>query len=204
MGKNKLILILLFIFPTIDAQVVKFSSGVSISSMPSSQSEILNKYITKCYLSVGYDYFEHKYFYLSSEIAYTSLGGRGNNAYINLTPVDIIESWSYLHVNTTLRLKYNFNKAHLYLGCGPKLDILMNDNKFKNIFFSDLSGYHMNSLSFGGKLEVGVAYDYNQIRLGLNAAYLLNIGSVGSGGDSGYLKFHRNTLFFVLSVGYKL
>lgn len=62
----------------------------------------------------------------------------------------------------------------------------------------------MNNLSFGGKLELGVAYDYRKMRLGFNTSYLLNIGNVGSGGKSGYIKFRRNALLFVLSIGYKL
>lgn len=204
MRKNIFLLIFLSIFLTLNAQFVKTSGGVSVSSMPSSQNDILNKYIAKYYASVGCDYFEHKQFYLSSEVAYTSLGGRGDDAFINLTPVNILESWDYLHINTTFRIRYFLNKTHLYLGCGPKLDILMSSNDFKGLFFSDLIGYHMNKLSFGGKFEIGVAHDHKKIRLGLNASYLLNIGSVGAGGDSGYLNFDRNVLLFALSIGYKL
>lgn len=204
MKKYIYLFFLLLVAVTTNAQVIKFSNGVSLSSMPSSQSDMLSRYIAKYYVSVGYDYFEHKHFYLSSEIGYTSLGSRGNNTFINLTPVKISESWNYLHINTTFRLKYSLNKTHFYVGCGPKLDILTSSNKFKNVFFSNLVGYQMNNLSFGGKLEVGGAYDYKKIRLGLNASYLLNIGSVGSGGDSGYLKFRRNALLFALSIGYKL
>lgn len=204
MRKNVFMLIFLLIVSVVNAQIIKISSGVSVSSMPSSRNEMLNKYIAKYYASVGCDYFEHKSFYLSSEVAYTSLGGRGNNAFIDFTPVTLLESWDYLHVNTTFRVRYFLQKTHLYLGCGPKLDILMSDNNFKGVFFSNLVGYHMNKLSFGGKLEMGVAHDYKKIRLGLNTAYLVNIGSVGAVGDLGYLNFHRNALSFVLSIGYKL
>lgn len=194
----------MFVFSAINAQIVKLSSGVAVSSMPSSQSEILSKYIAKYYVSVGYDYLEHNCFYLSSEIAYTSFGARGKNTYIDISPAKVLESWEYLHLNTTFRVRYFFNKAHLYVGCGPKLDILTSHDKFKSPFFADLVGYHMNNLSFGGKFETGVAYDLKKIRLGLNASYLLNIGNVGTGGDIGYLNFRRNALLFVLSIGYKL
>lgn len=206
MKKNILLITFLLIFSTINAQVIKLSNGVSVSSMPSSQIERLSKYIAKYYVSVGYDYFEHNYFYLSSEIAYTSFGALGKNTYINITPVKVLESWDYLHINTTFRIRYFINKTHLYFGCGPKLDILTSNDKFKSKFFPTVSGYryHMNNLSFGGKLELGVAYDYRKMRLGFNTSYLLNIGNVGSGGKSGYIKFRRNALLFVLSIGYKL
>lgn len=203
MRGNAFLLILLLVVSTIDAQIVKFSSGMSVSSMPS-RSEVLNRYIAKYYTSVGCDYLEHKYFYLSSEFAYTSLGGRGNNGFINLSPTRTMEMWNYLHLNTTFRVRYSFDQIHLYLGCGPKLDILVDDDKFKSPFFSNLEGYRMDNLSFGGKLEMGGAYDYRKICLGLNVSYLLNIGSVGVGGDTGYLKFHRSAFLLVLSIGYKI
>ena len=177
------------------SQVIKFSNGVLISTTTNQKKTFMNESVASYTASIGVEYLEHKYFYLSSEIGYVQLGGKESDAYIDAVHASVCEKWNYLQLNTTFRVKYPINHTHFYLGLGPKLDMLLDSQRFKSSFLADLPG--LNRATVGAKTEVGVAYDFSKVRIGLNYSYSFNFMPVARG-----LYNHNHAV--MLSIGYRL
>lgn len=177
------------------SQTIKISNGVLFSNTTDRQKEFMNKMITSYSFLVGLDYLEHKYYYLSSEIGYTKLGGKENEAYIDATRVSVYETWDYIQANTMFRIRYPINFFHVYVGFGPKIDFLLENQKFKSDFLKDMPG--LNRVNVGAKVEMGISNDFKRMRIGLNYSYGFNFMSIGSG-----LYNYQHSV--MLSVGYKL
>lgn len=195
--KKIILFSILSLCTTLHSQIIKIENGVSLSSMYSSKFDILNSKVSNYGLNVGCDYFEHKLYYLSSEIGLVTKGGKENIS-LGDNNFNVDESWQFVHLNTTIRVKYQVDNAHLFVGIGPKLDFLVGSGKFTDSLYS---GYEMAKLSFGSKAEVGLVQDINRIRLGLNCSYLINFGGVA---QSPYINISNNTYSLMFSIGYKL
>lgn len=195
--KKIILFSILSLCTTLHSQIIKIENGVSLSSMYSSKFDILNSKVSNYGLNVGCDYFEHKLYYLSSEIGLVTKGGKENIS-LGDNNFNVDESWQFVHLNTTIRVKYQVDNAHLFVGIGPKLDFLVGSGKFTDSLYS---GYEMDKLSFGSKAEVGLVQDINRIRLGLNCSYLINFGGVA---QSPYINISNNTYSLMFSIGYKL
>jgi hypothetical protein len=191
--------IALFFSLVLFSQTIKIETGLSYSSMNSDKFGMLNEGIINYSVIAGCDYFDHKLFYLSSEIGYIKKGGKETNISIFEDVIDIKDTWHYVHINTTLRFKYQIDQSHFYIGIGPKLDVLVGSNKFADIIYSD--GYEMNKISFGCIAELGVAQDLNRFRVGVNYSYLVNFDEVGK---SLYNNVYNNTHLIRFSIGLKL
>ena len=202
-------LTLLFLTITISSfsQILKVKNGISFSSLELTESpadiseaEFLGENITTYSFIVGLDYFEKKWFYLSSEIGYLKKGGEQNiEIFPNNGTENIKESWGYLHLNTTARLPIRLkNHAHFYMGAGPTFDVLIDSDTFESSFYE---GHVLNSTIFGLKGEVGFAMDFKKIRVGLNASYLYDIDNLG-GTES--LEYKNQAYQIMLSLGYRL
>lgn len=191
-----------FVFLTVVvAQVFKIENGLSFSSMTSQKFELLNQRITSYSIFAGYDYWEHKNYYLSSEMGYVRKGGKEYFSRNTETPeVELSDYWDYLQLNTTLRLKYPYRNSHVFIGLGPKLDFLVSSKDFKDEIFSNV-GYQMHSVSYGAKIEAGFVKDLKKVRIGLNGSYFLNINGMGK---SEYNKLNNNTFLIMFSAGYKI
>ncbi|TXD82199.1 PorT family protein [Subsaximicrobium wynnwilliamsii] len=199
--------LLVFVSFSSFAQTLKVKNGISISSMDLTESEavisgfeILNQNIVTYSFSFGLDYFESKYFYLSSEVGYLQKGGKEENEFL---PSDngarIKESWSYIHLNTTARFPIRFrNNTHIFIGAGPKLDILIDSNKFDSSIYE---GYIINSTVFGAKGELGFVKDFEKIRVGLDFSYLYDFNNTGG---TEFLEFKNNAYQIMASLGYKM
>ena len=199
MKKYHLIILLLLVCSSIFSQIIKIENGLSYSSMDSKKFSMLGENITNYSFLAGCDYFDHKFYYISSEIGFIQIGGKetkvptSNNALI-----DLQDTWQYIHLNTTLRLKYQYKESHVFVGIGPKLDVLVSSNKFTDAIYA--GGYEMNKFAAGCKGEIGIAQDINKIRLGLNYSYLLNFGGVGK---SIYNNVSNKTSTVMFSIGYR-
>jgi hypothetical protein len=94
--------LLLISTPVIFSQTIKLENGISISSMNSEKFTLLNKNIHSYSMTLGCDYWEHPYFYLSSEIGYIRTGGKDQilllySEHSNPIPTTIVKRLDYLH-----------------------------------------------------------------------------------------------------------
>ena len=199
MKKLYLSFIAFFFCSALYAQTIKIENGVTCSSMRTNTIDILNRNILDYSLFVGCDYLDHEHYYLSSEIGYTTKGGKETAEIFIDGPIDIQDTWQYLHLNTTFRYKYNVNVSHLFVGIGPKVDVLIGSTEFPDVIYKDY--FEMNRFSFGCIAEMGVAQDVGKLRFGVNYSYFINFGSVG---QSQYCKVYNNTHLLRLSIGYTL
>lgn len=196
--KNHLfVLIALLCCSSLLSQTVKIDNGLSYSSMNSNKFDMLNEQIASYSFAIGCDYVEHKFFYLSSEIGYLSKGGKESVLFPGENVFDIEEKWQYIHLNTTIRFKYQMPGSHIFIGLGPTLDVLLGSNKFTDSIYSD--GYEMNKFPIGYKAEIGVTQDINRLRVGLSYAYLANLSVAGESSFN-----NLNTKAHVVSVTFGL
>lgn len=161
----------------LSAQVVKLDVGTSFSQMQDDtpMHNFTNPLISNS-LSLGVDWLENNWFYLSSEVGYMTTGGIDRIDIIEGTGLPIEEiDWRLqrhnIHFNTTFRAKLGGKKFHAYLGVGPKLDIPVTTT-INHYFDDDNVSFIKNEVMFGLKAEVGVAYNFSDVRVGLNFAYL--------------------------------
>lgn len=196
--KKVILFSLLSLCATLHSQTIKVENGLSFSSMHSNKFDILNENITNYGLNVGLDYFDHELFYLSSEIGLITKGGKEDDLLIGNETINLRESFQFVHLNTTIRLKYQVDNAHLFVGIGPKLDFLVGSGEFTDEIYT---GYDMDKLSIGSKAEVGLVQDMNKIRIGLNLSYLINFGGAAR---SEFISIGNNTYSLMFSIGYKL
>ncbi len=199
-------LLLIFVSLSSFSQVFKVKNGVSISSLSVNQGsaefdrvELLNDNIVTYSFSLGVDYFEKKWFYLSSEIGYLKKGGREEvEIFDEDRKLEIKESWSYLHFNTTARFPIRLkNDTHIFIGAGPKFDVLIDSDTFKSSLYE---GYTINSTVFGAKGELGIMKDFNNIRAGLEFSYLYDFDNVAR---SEFAELKNDAYQLMLSIGYR-
>lgn len=182
-----------------EAQTIKLENGISSSSMRSDNISFLNKKITTYSVLVGYEYLNHKYYYLSSAIGYLRKGGQEEISAIG----NIKEQLDYLHFNTTIRAKITINDLEMFTGIGPTIDVLLSDKNFKSELFDlDNEKYVLNSVSFGSKIEIGFVQLLNdRFKVGCSGSYLLNIDCIGK---STYNKLKNDTFQMMVTIGYIL
>ncbi|MBO7317294.1 MAG: hypothetical protein J6U43_01040 [Bacteroidales bacterium] len=187
----------------LSAQVVKLDVGTTFSSMQDdTPMHNFSKTLVGNSLTLGVDWLENNWYYLSSELGYMTTGGIDRIDIVEGTGLPIEEiDWRLqrhnIHFNTTFRAKLGGKKFHAYLGIGPKLDIPVKTTM--NHFLDEDASFIKNEVMFGIKAEVGVAYNFNDVRVGLNFAYLPDLTRQAS-----YLnQTTRNNLFkLAISVGY--
>ncbi len=180
------------------AQVIKIENGMTLSSMTRNEYDFFTHTATGYTARVGIDWLEHRWFYLSSEGGYMATGGMDHICI--MTEHGIAENvidWHYrrdnLHFNTTFRFKLAYYDFHAYVGIGPKVDIPLGSSLNEELFDK--------SVMFGIKTEIGCAYDFSHLRLGINLAYLPDLTKQAIP----VLQQARNNIFSIgVSVGYIL
>jgi hypothetical protein len=190
---------------SLSAQVVKLDVGTTFSSMQDdTPTHNFTKTLVGNSLTLGVDWLENSWYYLSSELGYMSTGGVDRIDIIEGTGLPIEEiDWRMqrhnIHFNTTFRAKLGGKKFHAYLGIGPKLDIPVKTTMNQDLDDVDNVSFIKNEVMFGLKAEVGVAYNFNDVRVGLNFAYLPDLTRQAS-----FLnQTTRNNIFKLgISVGY--
>lgn len=169
-------------FSLLSSQVIKIENGLSISSMNSTKFNLLNDNLYTYAVLLGCDYLEHRYFYLSSGIGYIQKGGVDNVIQLdeNAHPLNTISmkgKWDYLHLNTSLRIKYPFKKNHLYIGAGLKADVRTSSTDSNHSYLHE--GYKMASIIPGMKIEMGFNREMKRLIIGVNASYLIDFKDAG-------------------------
>lgn len=175
------------------SQVIKLNNGLLVTKTTNKKGNFMKENITTYALSLGVDYWEHNYYYLSSEIGYIKLGAKESNAYMDNKHTPVLETWNNLQFDTTFRVRYPMRAFFVYLGLGPKIDILLGEQKFTSSFLQGIP--RRNRVNFGTKTEAGVACDLKKIRIGLNYSYNFNFNSIARG-----LYNYQHMLMF--SLGY--
>ena len=169
------------------SQVIKVNAGLSLSAMDIKNSSTLNENLSNLFVTAGLDYWEHTYWYLSSELGFIKKGGKES---VNLresiddpgTLTDIKGAWSVIQLNTTFRVKIPIvMNHHLIIGAGPSLDFIMGSEKY---------GFEPHSASLGVKLDAGYETMINErFKLGLMYSFdrsLTPFGKCFLGESNGY------------------
>lgn len=181
---------------TSKSQTLKIDNSVAISSFDSEKLDMLNTSIKLYSLMFGVDYVDSNLWEVSTQLGYLRKGGKEMLDYPSL---EIIEKLNYIHLNTTVRLKYEKEKYCIYLGAGPKVEFLIDNNHLKSSLYKD---YKLNRISTGFKYEIGFKqYLNHRINIGLNLSYIHDIGKLGG---TLYNNLINKTFLLSISLGYKL
>lgn len=182
------------------AQTIKVNNGISFSSFNSDQFDVLEKRVNSYAFGIGMDYLNKKQFYISSEVGYLKIGGAEQNPNLSGELSKIEETWGFIQLNSTFRLKiFSNSDRHVFVGVGPKADLLVSDENFNSEVYSPY--YKMEKFSMGGKTEIGIVRDIDRIRLGLNASYLFDVGKKI---DSGSVNLKSEIYQIMFTIGYNL
>lgn len=171
------------------SQVVKLINGAVLSWL-NDKNDVYEKSQGFYTGGIGVDYLEHDYFYLSSELVYKPRGGKAL-LLIPHTSGPLADEYvagraDYLHFNTTARFKYEISDLNVYVGVGPKIDILLGSHpdadkivegvgpEIPLLYKDDLK-----SVVWGIKPEVGVFYDIDPFRFDLNFSWLVDFSRIG-------------------------
>lgn len=194
---KKLALILLLLpFQNALAQHVKIDAGIlSTGYWNKLGLGIVDGRAISPSVNLGIDYLETKWFYLSSQIGYTRIGGLEESTVPEKSKLRELQN--YLHLNTTFRAFVRKGSLTGYIGAGPYLNILTGEEKFNHQYYKewDLKSY------LGSKAEVGFHFDQNRIRFGLNANYMYSLSPTAK---SSAMNMKNNNIGILASVGYKI
>ena len=140
MFKYLLVLFFLIVFSqNALTQRLKIESGVSFSSTKKTMYEERANHFQ---LSIGLDYFDKGFCFLSSNVGYFRKGGKVTlglvEEYFSSSGVETLYI-DCITVNTTFNLKAQLRKSIFYCGIGPRFDINMKDGvDFNNASIHEL------------------------------------------------------------------
>lgn len=180
---KKLILLFLMVSPFISTgQNVQFAVGASVSKLDwqfnYNAQEFERFYlapITGLAADLNVEYFEKRWFSLSSNIGYFQSGGEissdevHNNWVINETK----NSANNFSVGTNFNVIPINKTIQVMAGIGPRLDFLI---PTKNTAMSVQD--QLRKLQFGITGDLGLYYKFDKIKVGLNASYLKRFGKL--------------------------
>lgn len=216
MKKTGLLLFGLTIAILTNAQIVKIQGGTSFSKLNwqlkgMNIGPIYNETLMGYSILAGVDYWDKKYFNISSNVGFIRKGGKDEfeliDQYGELTGQTITEkpTLDYLSINTMIDLKYKIKEAITpFISFGPRFDYLVSSSKhFDSLKEIDALNSSSIGLIFGG----GLKYDISKIQFGLRADYYLDFTKVavwtiedtGIDGEVTVKTFSIN-----LTIGYKL
>lgn len=197
MKRIPLILLCSMFMRTAYSQVIKIDNGIAINSLKGDKFDLFSGKVASYSGLVGLEYFERKWFYLSSEIGYLKLGGKENGTVDGVSTRDE-QTWNYGHINTSFRARAVNRKTEFYLGAGPYANLLLGSGAFDK---AQYDGYSAERVNWGFKGELGITQDINRIRIGLNGSYLLPLSATVK---SQYTTMHLRSPAIYVSLGYRL
>jgi hypothetical protein len=169
---KKLIILLAIIICNFESNAqffhsIEFNNGISLSSLtknpPYSSNETVTSQFEEGLIFIGLasvikiNYFNHKYWNLSSEIGFMELSQKNKDVYYNQYNVEIIQNTNYfinmLHFNTLIEFKYPNWKIVPSLKIGPRLDYTF-INLMNNI-------YDLNKINYGFVIGIGISNQLN-------------------------------------------
>lgn len=112
--KAVLMTIFLLISKILIAQHIKLDNSILVTSYTNNKDlPILHDKLSVHSISLGADYVDKKWFYLSSQLGYLKIGGKENYYEIEL------QKSSYIHLNTTFRIYKEYTDLVFFIGAGP-------------------------------------------------------------------------------------
>lgn len=200
MTKTLTSLLLLMLAKNASGQYLKLDNGITLSSFQNKNNlSILSSSRSTSYsLMLGCDYLQKSWFYLSSQVGYLNLGGKEINSSLQGSDVNVSESKSYIHLNTTLRVYTKSSNLKFFLGVGPYLNFLAGTKNFNSDLYHPY--YSFKKLYVGTKTEIGITEDIKRIRVGLIGSYMLNLSPSAS---SDYLNLNNKTFLVSFTTGYR-
>lgn len=198
MKKILLISCCLLELASLKAQIIHVENGINISRFAKGELPIFTSPIRNYTSSIGIDYLEHKYWFLTSDCSFFQRGGEERDVYDeNGKELIFKESKKYLSLGTSVNAKYTFQNVRVFIGVGPRIDLLLENTGMNNIVFSP---NEFKRVCWGIKPRVGIYNKFkSNIVVGLNAASIIDFSPIMSSKWMG----HRNVDFLCcFSIGY--
>ena len=190
---------LLLLSKNLRAQYLKADNGIALSGFANRQNLFwLKSRISNYSFWVGSDYLEHKWYYFSSQIGYSVIGGKDEDVFIQNEKVIVTERRGYLQLNTTLRAYKRASGLTLLTGIGPYANVLVESKHFDSDLYK---GYEIKPFHLGGKGEIGLTQDIHKFRLRLVGSYLMSRTPVSK---TDYLSLNNNAFSISFTAGYRL
>ncbi|WP_417592709.1 outer membrane beta-barrel protein [Owenweeksia hongkongensis] len=225
MKKALLLALISFTSNQVISQVINIQVGTAISKLDWTVEDVpgqpsLNGVDESAYsepiqglsVYIGIDYFDHKYYNLSTNIGYIQKGGQYTVDYVLYTSVKKAQL-HYLSLNTLLDLKLPVTESiSPFLSLGPRIDFL---SSHEGEIIENLSGKNtgeLDKLMYGCLLGAGAKYSLQKIQFGVRFDYYFNFTHIANyewkrkqatyAYGNGTLKDHTYSINLV--VGYKL
>lgn len=199
-GRICLFSLLLFAPISISAQVIQTEHGASLSRLHGTVLNLLPQPHIFYAGSIGLQYLERQNFYLVSQLGYLSAGGRDTKIPPFSKDNRAIESFHYAQVNTTMRLRFLPASYELFVGIGPKLDVLLYPSGFKEKLFAD---YTLSRVALGIKWEAGVNRWFKNRRMYVGLTYNYQ-GDLTPRAAAEENKLFNNMHSLYMTFGYRL
>ena len=165
-----------------NAQCIKINNGIVISSINHDKMPVLNNNETSYAGSIGIDYLNHKYFFLSSEAGYSATGGHDYILTLDVNGDRHAKTKLKAHnlfINTTFNGKLPIfkNSFFLFADTGIQVDYMLKKDFYVDGIKISETPYDIDisRLYICIPFKAGVYYDFNRIRIGTYYSYLLNV-----------------------------
>ncbi len=180
-------------------QVLRIENGISLSKFTNKRFELLNDNIERYALSLGINYLESEYWFLSSEFGYNEIGGKERHfPLISGEAITINETKKYLVLNTLINVKYEIDNYSFFAGVGPTVNFLIDNRWMNNENFTE---YKYNNCFLGIKPTIGFYYSLGTNYLvGMNFSYTIGLTNTAK---TKYLKQYSRIMNLSFTVGYK-
>ena len=184
MVKKILILIISISFSSLHGQTIYLNLGTSFSKLDWKYVEHFHIDDEQQYhdplqtftVSAGIEYFEHKYYSITSDLYYYQSGGKyseeeKNTIHTFKSPDKI--SISYLSIGSSFNFNPIDNKFKLQLCLGPRVDYIINSASENLHWIDERNG--LNKFNFGFTAGIGFYYSFDKYHIGVKAQYLNRI-----------------------------
>lgn len=172
MRKISFIIFSFLLTNTLAAQHIKLDNHLLFSDFSNKNDlPILSNRAERYSVVVGMDYAEKKWYGLSSQLGYMSLGGKETIIFSSTEEERISETKGFVHANTTFRAFARVADSRLFVGLGPYINWLPGNQAFGHALYQ---GYQYKRIHAGTKAEAGFIHDAGKVRVGVNVAYLMD------------------------------
>jgi hypothetical protein len=185
---------------TSNAQYLKIDNAVQFSSFSNKNDlPLLRSSVANYSIQLGVDYLKRDWYFLSSQIGYSHIGGSEKNPFL-LQPdyQSINENKGYINVNTTIRPYLKKGSSILFMGIGPTVNLLTGGKQFESTLYE---GYKYNTLRIGGKAELGILEPIGRFQFGLVGAYLHDFTPAAK---TEFLSLYSSGFTLQSTIGYHL
>jgi len=177
-----LLFVLLFCSSLSYSQSWYFNAGTSISKLDLSINNI-NGYtetqfkapLLSYMFSGGVEYFEHKFFSISSDLYLYQTGGKYSKDEVNTQHVfnfDHSVEATYLSVGSSFNFIPLDKKLKLQISVGPRIDFFLSTGKYSPYRSWDLNRNGLTKVNYGITSGIGLYYKMNKCEVGIKMQYL--------------------------------